>query len=370
MVQWRARTRRADGILAGPVRLTDALIAREKYRGEPFTDESGREQWPSFVLWDDEVPGLGVRIYPSFRGRPSRKDFIVTWRVGLKSRTMGIGTFGSGCTLRQARRTAREALDLARRGRDPIEERHQALGIGTAEDLASRFLFEHTAAKKKTATGTEPTPAVDEASPAASAEGPSVVAESEEEGPAAAPDEAADPALTAESPAASTAVDAGLPEGAELRGETAPFEVAPAAGESLTSAAAVPPGAAVPDSSAVPGAGEADQPAASGEAAPPAAAPVPADDGGEEAPAAAAAAFTRTPIRPNRPTKVRLLPVSDALYREIERRARTCGMTMTAYLQELVERDIPTPSADEVLAKVQARQDDVAKAAGDPNRKK
>ena len=133
------------------MRLSDALIANERYRGEPTTDDEGRTQWPLCVLWDDELQGFGVRIFPPVRGRPSRKDFIVTWKVGLKSRTMAIGTYGADCTLRQARRTAREALDLARRGQDPIEARQRALGIGTAEDLASRFLFEHTAAKKKPA---------------------------------------------------------------------------------------------------------------------------------------------------------------------------------------------------------------------------
>ena len=101
------------------MRLNDALITSERYRGEPTTDDEGRTQWPVCVLWDDEIQGFGVRIFPPVRGRPSRKDFIVTWKVGLKSRTMAIGTFGVDCTLRQARRTAREALDLARRGQDP-----------------------------------------------------------------------------------------------------------------------------------------------------------------------------------------------------------------------------------------------------------
>ena len=131
------------------MRLNDALITSERYRGEPVSDDEGRTQWPVCVLWDDEIQGFGVRIFPPVRGRPSRKDFIVTWKVGLRTRTMAIGTVGVDCTLRQARRTAREALDLARRGQDPIEARQRALGIGTAEDLASRFLYEHTEAKKK-----------------------------------------------------------------------------------------------------------------------------------------------------------------------------------------------------------------------------
>ncbi len=113
------------------MRLNDALIANERYRGEPTTDDEGRTQWPLCMLWDDELQGFGVRIFPPVRGKPSRKDFIVTWKVGLKSRTMAIGTHGVDCTLRQARthgaRSARPGASRTGPDRGPptrVGDRH------------------------------------------------------------------------------------------------------------------------------------------------------------------------------------------------------------------------------------------------------
>lgn len=343
------------------MRLTDALITRERYRGEPFTDEGGRTQWPPCVLWDDELSGFGVRIHPPVRGRPSRKDFIVTWRSGLKSRTMALGTYGVDCTLRQARRAAREALDLARRGRDPIEARQVALGIGTAEDLASRFLFEHTAAQKKATSDTEARGA---------AEG-------------GAPGEGADEAASVVEPEGAAAATLG--GGAEVPGAT----VGPAI-EAAASCAPTP-GAAVVDGGSV-GAGSpvaagapvtADPPAAEGAPASPVAAgdtaavgsaagSAPGVDGAAQLDGGSpdsAPPRIESPPRPSRgPTKMRLWSVPDALYRDLERRARAAGLSMTGYLRALIERDTIAPHVEDVLRQVEARQTvEVASAAGEPH---
>jgi hypothetical protein len=273
------------------VRLNDALIANERYRGEPTTDEEGRTQWPLCVLWDDDLQGFGVRIFPPVRGKPSRKDFIVTWKVGLKSRTMAIGTHGVDCTLRQARRTAREALDLARRGQDPIEARQRALGIGTAEDLASRFLFEHTAAKKK--------PAVVPAPPDAGVE---VTA-------AGAPEAEATPAAAVPVAAGTSAAEAPpeVPAGSPGEGVPVPASASPAAPVMAPSTDAVASNAPPP--------------------------PIAIDDAHRRTiPAPPAPSATK-----RGPTKVRLLPVPDSLYRTIEHGARESGMTVAAYLSALIE---------------------------------
>ena len=60
------------------MRLTDTLITNEKYKGQPYEDAEDRMQWPPYILWDEEIQGFGIRIHPSYRGRPSRKDFIFT----------------------------------------------------------------------------------------------------------------------------------------------------------------------------------------------------------------------------------------------------------------------------------------------------
>lgn len=53
---------------------------------------------------------------------------------------------------------------------------------------------------------------------------------------------------------------------------------------------------------------------------------------------------------------IQIRNVPDALHREIERRARAQGMTMTAYLEALLEREVARPPAEEVFARVEARE--------------
>ena len=125
------------------MRLNQAAVDREIYRGKPSLDGDGREQWPSCVVWDEDLPGFGMRIHPPARG-VSRKEFIFSYSVAARSRVMVLGIYGQGCTLKQARRAASEALNYSRRGVDPIEARQTASGFGTVEDLALRFLELHT----------------------------------------------------------------------------------------------------------------------------------------------------------------------------------------------------------------------------------
>jgi hypothetical protein len=47
---------------------------------------------------------------------------------------------------------------------------------------------------------------------------------------------------------------------------------------------------------------------------------------------------------------VRVLTISDSIYRELQRRAGASGVTMTAYLQTLLERDGAGPAAAPTIA--------------------
>jgi hypothetical protein len=53
---------------------------------------------------------------------------------------------------------------------------------------------------------------------------------------------------------------------------------------------------------------------------------------------------------------IQIRNVPDALHREIERRARVHGMTMTAYLQMLLEREVARPPADEVFDRIESHE--------------
>ena len=47
--------------------------------------------------------------------------------------------------------------------------------------------------------------------------------------------------------------------------------------------------------------------------------------------------------------------VPDKLHRELKRRARARGQTLTAYVQRLLERDVARPPIDEVLTRIESR---------------
>ena len=61
------------------------------------------------IMWDTEVPGLGVRVYP----KSDTKTFVVSYRHGGRKRLMKIGRYGV-LTLDQARDEARDALALVK----------------------------------------------------------------------------------------------------------------------------------------------------------------------------------------------------------------------------------------------------------------
>lgn len=83
------------------------------------------------VIWDDEVPGFGLRIFPS-----GKKAFLLSYRSQGRKRLMTLGPYGV-LTLDQARKTARaELAKVETEGADPVEARRQK-----AEDVASLANF-------------------------------------------------------------------------------------------------------------------------------------------------------------------------------------------------------------------------------------
>ncbi len=48
--------------------------------------------------------------------------------------------------------------------------------------------------------------------------------------------------------------------------------------------------------------------------------------------------------------------VPDRLHRELTRRAKACGQTLTDYVQDLLEREVARPPAVEVFDRIEARE--------------
>lgn len=95
------------------------------------------------ALWDDEVPGFGLRIYPS-----GRKAFVLSYRVAGRKRQITLGTYGVR-TLEQARKDARAALAKVETGTgDPLAERQRARQGETVRELCDAYLTRHAINKR------------------------------------------------------------------------------------------------------------------------------------------------------------------------------------------------------------------------------
>lgn len=84
------------------------------------------------IRWDDELPGFGVRVWPS-----GAKTFALRYRIDGRRRYLSLGSYGV-LTLQQARDIARARLHDVLRGIDPLDEkRRRAYGETVAEVVDS-----------------------------------------------------------------------------------------------------------------------------------------------------------------------------------------------------------------------------------------
>jgi integrase len=98
------------------------------------------------VIWDDELRGFGLRVYPN-----GRKVFVVKCRVQGRQRFITIGRHGP-ITVDQARGKAIAILSEARNGNDPAADTDRARKAPTVRGLGERFLAEHVAVRCKPST--------------------------------------------------------------------------------------------------------------------------------------------------------------------------------------------------------------------------
>jgi len=101
--------------------------------------DAGKDYW----LWDEPVPGFGVRVWPS-----GRKVYVAQYRAGGRTRRVGLGTHGA-VTPGQARKEAMKVLAEVATGADPARVKAQERRAPTVADLFERYLAEHAQVKKK-----------------------------------------------------------------------------------------------------------------------------------------------------------------------------------------------------------------------------
>ena len=115
-----------------------------KHDGTTYSEDGGgaRQQ----ILWDSEISGLGLRVYPS-----GRKSWVLRYRLGRRRRIVTLGQFGI-FTLEEARDYAGEKLlELKKTGKDPLAR--SAIGETVAE-VIPRYLRAKAAEVKESTLAT------------------------------------------------------------------------------------------------------------------------------------------------------------------------------------------------------------------------
>jgi integrase len=113
------------------------------------TIDATEPQVMEFFIWDESIPGFGVRVMPS-----GRKSFVVQYRAGRRPRRMSLGP-STVLTCDQARTRAITIITAVKNGEDPAADRAAKRNAATVSDLAERFDKEHIAVRLKASTAKE-----------------------------------------------------------------------------------------------------------------------------------------------------------------------------------------------------------------------
>ncbi len=113
------------------------------------TIDATEPQATEYFLWDEGIPGFGLRVMPS-----GRKSFVVQYRAGRRPRRMSLGP-STVLTCDQARTRAITIIAAVRNGEDPSADRAAKRNAATVTDLAERFDKEHISVRLKASTARE-----------------------------------------------------------------------------------------------------------------------------------------------------------------------------------------------------------------------
>lgn len=87
-----------------------------------------------YVLWDDELLGFGLRIFPT-----GKRSYLIQYRAGGRSRRYTIGIHGVW-TPETARREAKSQLGRVAQGEDPAEERAELNKARSMKELCELYM--------------------------------------------------------------------------------------------------------------------------------------------------------------------------------------------------------------------------------------
>jgi integrase len=99
-----------------------------------------------YFIWDEDLPGFGLRILPS-----GRKRYIIQYRAGRRSRRISLGP-STVLTCEQARGRAITIIAVTKNGEDPAARRAADRRAITVKELVERFEKEHIDLRLKPST--------------------------------------------------------------------------------------------------------------------------------------------------------------------------------------------------------------------------
>jgi integrase len=96
--------------------------------------ESAEVQAKDYVIWDDELPGFGLRVFKS-----GKRSYLIQYRSAGRSRRYSIGVHGVWTT-ELARKEAKIQLGRVAQGDNPAEERQLDNKAVTVKELCELYL--------------------------------------------------------------------------------------------------------------------------------------------------------------------------------------------------------------------------------------
>lgn len=104
---------------------------------ERYAKKAVAEGGKKTVIFDDEVAGFGLYLYPS-----GRKSFVLLYRIAGRQRWLTIGNYPEW-SVTAAREEAKRQKREIDRGIDPLGERQEARAAATVRELIDRYCQEH-----------------------------------------------------------------------------------------------------------------------------------------------------------------------------------------------------------------------------------
>ena len=108
--------------------------------------EAAAPREKEYYIWDEDIPGLGLRVLPS-----GRRQYIIQYRAGRRSRRISLGS-STILTAEQARSRALTILANVRSGKDPAADRETYRNALLVKNLAERFDQQHISLRVKEST--------------------------------------------------------------------------------------------------------------------------------------------------------------------------------------------------------------------------